>query len=157
VYKDLHNCTHVFLRQDATRRALVSPYSGPYQALSMKEKMLQLLVSGKSDTASADRVKPAYILNDTDCGYTTLNPSASPTPATEIPATPPPPPTTPGLSHTLQHLSNHLRGGGGVMWEPPTKQFYSNCQFSGDQPSNQSERSTAAPIPLDRARLTGSV
>jgi cleavage and polyadenylation specificity factor subunit 1 len=29
VHKDLHNSTHVFLRQDAIRRALESPYSGP--------------------------------------------------------------------------------------------------------------------------------
>jgi cleavage and polyadenylation specificity factor subunit 1 len=29
VHKDLHNCRRVFLRQDATRQALGSPYSGP--------------------------------------------------------------------------------------------------------------------------------
>jgi cleavage and polyadenylation specificity factor subunit 1 len=34
VHKDLHNCTHVFLCQEATRRALEPPYSGPYQVLS---------------------------------------------------------------------------------------------------------------------------
>jgi hypothetical protein len=36
------------------------PYSGPYQVLS------QLLVRGKAVTVSADRVKPAYVLNETD-------------------------------------------------------------------------------------------
>jgi hypothetical protein len=36
--------------------------------------------------------------------------------------------------------------GVGVMWEPPTKQFHSNCQISGDQPSSRSARSTAAPV-----------
>jgi hypothetical protein len=37
VHKDLRNCTRL-LRQDATRRALEPPYSGPYQVLSRREK-----------------------------------------------------------------------------------------------------------------------
>jgi cleavage and polyadenylation specificity factor subunit 1 len=44
VYKDLYNCTNVFLRQDTTRQALEPPYSGPYQVISRKEKTLRLLV-----------------------------------------------------------------------------------------------------------------
>jgi hypothetical protein len=43
VHKDLHNRTHVFLRQDATRRVLEPPYRGPYQVLSRGEETLQLL------------------------------------------------------------------------------------------------------------------
>jgi hypothetical protein len=80
VHKDLHNCTHVFLRQDATRRALEPPYSGPYQVLSWREKTLQLIVRGKPVTVSADRVKPVYVLNEADCGSTIFNPLASATP-----------------------------------------------------------------------------
>jgi hypothetical protein len=80
VHKDLHNCTHVFFRQDATRRAPELPYSGPYQVLSRKEKTLQLLVRGNAVTVSADRVKPAYVLNEADCGSTIFNPLASATP-----------------------------------------------------------------------------
>jgi cleavage and polyadenylation specificity factor subunit 1 len=76
-HKDLHNCTHVFLRQDATRRALEPPYSGLYQFFSRREKTLQLLVRGKPVTVSADRVKPAYVLNEADCGSTIFNPVAS--------------------------------------------------------------------------------
>jgi hypothetical protein len=38
--------------------------------------------------------------------------------------------------------------GKNKVWEPPTKQFYSDCQFSGDQPSSQSARSTAVPISI---------
>jgi cleavage and polyadenylation specificity factor subunit 1 len=34
VHSDLEKCTHVFLRQDTTRRALEPPYSSPYQVLS---------------------------------------------------------------------------------------------------------------------------
>jgi hypothetical protein len=88
VHKDHHYSTLVFLRQDVTRRALKPPYSDPYQALSWREKMLQLLVRSKPVTVSAGRVKPAYVLNEIDRGSTTFNSSANTTPA----AAPPPPP-----------------------------------------------------------------
>jgi hypothetical protein len=115
MHKDLHNCTHVFLRQDATRRALEPPYSGPYQVLSRREKTLQLLVRGKAVTVSSDRVKPAYGLNEADCGSTIFNPLASAT------RQHPPPSYTAyklrsprSLPRTLQYLSNILPGGGDV-------------------------------------------
>jgi hypothetical protein len=66
IHKDLINCTHVFLRQGSTRRALELPYSGPYQVLSRKDKTLKLLVRGKPITVSA------YIFNEDDCGTTTF-------------------------------------------------------------------------------------
>jgi hypothetical protein len=83
VHKDLHNCKRVFLRQDATRRALEPPYSGPYQVLSRREKTLQLLVRGKPVSVSAERVKPAYVFNEADCGRPIFNPLASATPDIE--------------------------------------------------------------------------
>jgi hypothetical protein len=83
VHKDLHNCTHVFLRQDATHRALEPPYSGPY---------LQLLVRSKPVTVSADGIKPAYVLNESDHGSSTFNSPANTLPATPPVATLPPPP-----------------------------------------------------------------
>jgi hypothetical protein len=94
VHKDLHNWTHVFLHHDATRQALEPPYNFTYQVLSRREKTQQLFVRGKSVTVSADRVKPAYVLNDTDCGNTIFNPLASATPAIAPPATLLPPPAT---------------------------------------------------------------
>jgi hypothetical protein len=45
---------------------------------------------GKPVTVSADRVKPAYVMNETGSGITTFNPSAN----TSHPATPPQPPAT---------------------------------------------------------------
>jgi hypothetical protein len=90
VHKDLQSCTYIFLSQDATRRALGPPYSGPYQVLSRREKTLQLLVRGKPVTMSADRVKPAYVLNESDHGSSTYNSPANTTPAPAV--TPPPPP-----------------------------------------------------------------
>jgi hypothetical protein len=87
-HKDLHDCTHVFLRQDKRRRSPANPYKGPYQVLSRRRKTLQLLVSGKPVTVSTDRVKPAYIFNEAECGNISFNPAANATPAT----LPPPPP-----------------------------------------------------------------
>jgi hypothetical protein len=106
---------HVFLRQDATRRALEPPYSGPYQVLSRREKTLQLLVRGKPVTVSADRVKPAYVFErdrlwehsfqprgqrysrhsttSSYTGYTLRSPRS--------------------LPRTLQNQTNILPGGGG--------------------------------------------
>jgi hypothetical protein len=85
VHKDLSICMHVFLRQDATLRALEPPYSGHYQVLSRRKNTLQLLVRGNPVTLSADRVKPDYVLNEYDCGSTVFNPLTSATPAIALP------------------------------------------------------------------------
>jgi hypothetical protein len=90
VHSALEECTNVFLRQDATRRALEPPYSGPYQVLSRRDKTLQLLVGGRPVTLSSDRVKAAYILNETNRGNNP-NPPAIATPAIAPPARPPQP------------------------------------------------------------------
>jgi hypothetical protein len=85
VHSDLEKCTHVFLRQDTTRRALEPPYIDPYQVLSRRGKTMQLLVRGRPVAVSTDRVKPAHLLNETDRATTTFNPTVAP------PAAPPPP------------------------------------------------------------------
>jgi cleavage and polyadenylation specificity factor subunit 1 len=87
MHKDLEKCTHVFPHQDETRRALEAPYSGLYHVLSRRDKTLQLLVCGRPVTVSTDRVKPAYILNETNRRN---NPNP---PAIATPAIPPQPPT----------------------------------------------------------------
>jgi hypothetical protein len=80
VHSDLEKCMHVFLHQDTTRWALESPYSSPYQVLSRTEKTLQLLMRGRPVTVSTNRVKPAYIVNGTDCGNNSCNPPVDATP-----------------------------------------------------------------------------
>jgi hypothetical protein len=84
VHKDLHDSTHVFLRQDTIRRALEPPYSGPYQVLSRRDKTLQLLVRSKSVIVSADRVKLAYVLHEPVHDRT---PFPSPATSTQTPTT----------------------------------------------------------------------
>jgi cleavage and polyadenylation specificity factor subunit 1 len=81
VHKDLHNCTHVFLRLDAYRRSQIPPYTGPYQVLSRNEKTFHLLVRRNPVTVSTGRVIPAYVLNKSAPG-----PSLFPSP-TSIPPT----------------------------------------------------------------------
>ena len=65
VHKDLADTTHVFLRQDAVRRPLDPPYSGPYKDLDRIKKTLLIAMNGQV-TVSTDSVNPAYILMQTD-------------------------------------------------------------------------------------------
>jgi hypothetical protein len=88
VHNDLEKCTHVFLRQDTTRRVLEHPYSCPYQVLSRREKTMKLIERGRPVTVSIDRVKSAYILNRPDRGNN-FNPPVDATPAVASPTTQP--------------------------------------------------------------------
>jgi hypothetical protein len=78
---------HVFLHQDTLCQALEPTYSDPYQVLSWREKTLQLLMCGRPVTVSTDGVKPAYILNGTDCRNNIFNPLVNAIPAVAPPAT----------------------------------------------------------------------
>jgi hypothetical protein len=66
VHKDLADSTHIFLRQDAVRRPLDPPYSGPQKILSRTTKTLRIAINGRPVTVSTDRVKPAYTMVDPD-------------------------------------------------------------------------------------------
>ncbi|XP_075972473.1 uncharacterized protein LOC142974195 [Anticarsia gemmatalis] len=63
VFKLLNSSSHVYLREDAVRRALQPPYNGPYLVLERSNdgKSLTLDIKGKKVTVSVDRVKPAFI------------------------------------------------------------------------------------------------
>jgi len=65
IHKDLRDSTHVFLRQDAARRALEPPYTGPHKVIARADKTLTIVVRGQQVNVSADRVKPAYVLDGT--------------------------------------------------------------------------------------------
>jgi cleavage and polyadenylation specificity factor subunit 1 len=62
VHRNLQDSTHVFLRQDAIRRALEPPYSGPHKVIARTDKTFIIVVRGRQVTVSADRVKPAFLL-----------------------------------------------------------------------------------------------
>jgi hypothetical protein len=59
VHKDHMDSTQIFLRQDALRRALMPPYSGPYKVLGRTDKTFKIAMHGKSITVSVNRIKPA--------------------------------------------------------------------------------------------------
>nr|XP_042913063.1 uncharacterized protein LOC122273070 [Parasteatoda tepidariorum] len=64
VFKDLAACTHVFLRVDAAKPTLHTPYTGPYEVYSRNDKTFTIRIKGKNCVVSIDRVKPAHLLSD---------------------------------------------------------------------------------------------
>ncbi len=60
--KDLHNCSHVWVRVDAVRKPLQPPYKGPFKVIERKDQYFD--VNGKPDSVSSDRVKVAYLDED---------------------------------------------------------------------------------------------
>ena len=92
IHKDLRDSTHVFLRQDAIRRALEPPYSGPHKVITRTDKTLTIVVRGRQVTISADQVKPACIFEGTQPH--TGSPPAQPHNTPTKPATPTQPPRT---------------------------------------------------------------
>eukprot|EP00795_Rhopilema_esculentum_P012966 gene12966-biopygen3121 len=85
----LHNCTHVFIRTDAVRKPLEPPYTGPFKILRRHTKHFTILMHGKEQTISIDRLKPAYL--DIDLLPSPAVPTA-PTSSSILPV----PATTPG-------------------------------------------------------------
>jgi cleavage and polyadenylation specificity factor subunit 1 len=58
VFKDLATTSHVLIRNDALKRPLQQPYSGPYHVVQRSEKWFVVNVSGQDKTVSIDRLKP---------------------------------------------------------------------------------------------------
>ena len=56
----LATATHVFVRHDATRKPLQPQYNGSYLVLDRSDKFFKLDITGRKDTVSIDRLKPAY-------------------------------------------------------------------------------------------------
>ena len=83
IHKDLLDSTHVFMRQDAVGRALDPPYSDPHKIIARSDKTHTLSVRGLQVTVSTDRVKPAYILEETQ--HDTGNPKDQPCSASPKP------------------------------------------------------------------------
>lgn len=47
IHWDLKNLTHVFLQQDAIRRALDPPYNGPHKFIARIDKTFKIVVRGR--------------------------------------------------------------------------------------------------------------
>lgn len=80
VFKDLHTCTHVFLRDDTVRASLKPPYTGPHLVISRRDKTIRITVGNREIEVSLDRVKPAFVEESAPCVPTTPLPSLSTAP-----------------------------------------------------------------------------
>ncbi|GFW02586.1 putative gag-pol protein [Trichonephila clavipes] len=58
IFKDLKDCSHVFVRTDRVRRSLQPPYHGPYKVVNRSDKVFTLFIKGKNVNVSIDRLKP---------------------------------------------------------------------------------------------------
>ncbi|UYV79078.1 hypothetical protein LAZ67_17001042 [Cordylochernes scorpioides] len=76
VHKDLKTCSHVFIRTDRVRKPLEPPYEGPFPVLDRTDKYFTLKVKGRNVTISIDRLRPAYLLADSD-NLTSEHPTAA--------------------------------------------------------------------------------
>ncbi|GFY29254.1 pol polyprotein [Trichonephila clavipes] len=84
VHPELSQCTHVFLRHNAIRKPLQSPYDGPFAITKRSEKLIILQRQGKEICVSIDRVKPAFMLSDTiESNQPSFIPQSKEAPATQ--------------------------------------------------------------------------
>ena len=60
-YKEIETCTHVFLRRIAIAPPLTAPYDGPYKVVARSGRVMKILMKGKVEMVSLDRVKPAHL------------------------------------------------------------------------------------------------
>ena len=98
--KNLHASTPVYVRHDAVRKPLQSPYDGPYEVVSRGTKTIKIRKNGRTDTVSIDRVKTAYtevpptddsgpITQPNTSAYTPPNASPSTVPSADASGRPP--------------------------------------------------------------------
>ena len=60
-YKELDTCSHVFLRRIAITPPLTAPYDGPFKVVARSGRVFKVMIKGKVETVTADRVKPVHI------------------------------------------------------------------------------------------------
>ena len=88
INKALATCIHIFVRHDAVRKPLQTPYDGPYEVLERSRKHFVIDIKGKRDTISLDRLKSAHLDNNIDL-ETNITPSVAPPVTTESQSTMP--------------------------------------------------------------------
>ena len=67
-YKEIDTCSHVFLRRIAIAPRLTAPYDGSYKVIVRSGRVMQILIKGKVETVSLDRVKPAHLDDEPEIG-----------------------------------------------------------------------------------------
>lgn len=69
IHSDLQKCDQVFVRIDAVKRSLQRPYEGPYKIVKRFEKYFDVLIAGKQQKITIDRLKPAYVCEENISSY----------------------------------------------------------------------------------------
>ncbi|UYV65661.1 SETMAR [Cordylochernes scorpioides] len=118
VHKDLKTCSHVFIRTDRVKKPLEPPYEGPFPVLERTDKYFTFKVKGKNVTTSIDRLRPAYLLADSD-NITAEHPTA----------------TRPIVSGALPSTSSQQNP------DPPDVEKYTEFQGTGSAPDLTRTRS----------------
>ena len=128
-HDSLNSCTHVFLRNDAVRKLLQPPYSGPHEVVRrISDKVYVIRVNGQEKTVSTDDLKPRQ----------TQPPQDSP------PQTPTPPQGIPAADHCTAEEGRLLRS-------PPSRQ--PPPSLATDQPCRTFSRKRVS-FPSCRTKVT---
>ena len=77
----------MFVRHDAVRKPLQSPYDGPYRVLKRADKHYTLEIGNRKEVVSLDRLKPAYMEYDLAADTDLDAPTQAATQPTESPVT----------------------------------------------------------------------
>ena len=59
-FKEIDTCKHVFLRRITIAPPLTAPYKGPYKVIVRSRRVMKILIKGKVERVSLDRVQPAH-------------------------------------------------------------------------------------------------
>ncbi|BHF69239.1 hypothetical protein SprV_0301228200 [Sparganum proliferum] len=107
VHEDLKSVPFVFVRHDAVRKFLCSPYDGPYKVLQRMDKYYVIQKAGKTVAFYIDRLRPAYL----ECIPLSVVPPTFSAPSSLDPPVPVPstqPPHPPILILLPLHHAPHL-------------------------------------------------
>ena len=94
----LREAKHDYIRRDAVRKPLQTPYDGPYKVLNRATKHITVDLNGYHDTVAIDRLKPTILENIPDSVSHSSTHFSSP-PPTPLPMEPP---TTKEASPTMR-------------------------------------------------------
>ncbi|KAK3916941.1 Cobyric acid synthase [Frankliniella fusca] len=122
VFQDLDSCSHAFLRDDAVRKRLQQPYTGPHPVTQRDDKTITILANNAERRVSIDRVKPAYIIQDDAAPgpdsargasstsspppSTTMDSAGSSAPASNVPSSTSTPAASQSRSRSNQTINN---------------------------------------------------
>ena len=96
----LISCSHVFIREDATKPPLAPLYRGPYLVLNRFPKFFLLQVGSKADSVSVDRLKPVL----SEFPVVSQDPPRRGRPPNPKPPAPKPPAPAPSLVRATPYI-----------------------------------------------------